>query len=56
VSLERITPALTRVRLAVTQSFFRRDRSTASEIIAQTEHSPAVIAPSAFATPVAPPR
>jgi hypothetical protein len=56
VSLERITPALTRVRLAVKQSFFRRDRATASEIIAQTEHSLAAIAPSAFAAPVEGPR
>jgi len=56
VSLERITPALTRVRLAVKQPFFRRDRATASEIIAQTEHSLAAIAPSAFPVPPGPRR
>jgi hypothetical protein len=56
VRLERITPALTRVRLAVKQSFFRRDRATASEIIAQTEHSLATIAPSAFPASPVPPR
>ena len=56
VSLERITPMLTRMCLAVKQSFFRHDRSTASEIIAQTEHALAGIAPSAFGVPAPAPR
>ena len=48
IRLERITPVLTRMRLVVKQSLFRRDRSTASELVTRTEHALAAIAPSAF--------
>lgn len=36
VELERLAPSLTRMRLSVRQDLLRRDRATASEIIAQT--------------------
>jgi hypothetical protein len=37
IELEPLSPAVTRVELAVKRSFFRRDRATASEIITQLE-------------------
>jgi hypothetical protein len=37
IQLERLTPRLTRMRLVVKQGWFVRDRTTASEIIAQME-------------------
>ncbi len=48
IRFERITPVLTRMRLVVKQPFFRRDRSTASELVTRTEQALAAIAPSAF--------
>jgi hypothetical protein len=36
LSFERLAPSLTRMRLSVRHGLVRRDRSTASEIIAQT--------------------
>jgi len=38
-SLTPLTPAATALRLVVKQGFLRRDRATASEIIAQTERA-----------------
>ncbi|HEU5323655.1 MAG TPA: hypothetical protein VFX28_22820, partial [Methylomirabilota bacterium] len=37
--LERVSPALTRMRLVVAQSLLGKDRATAAEIIAQTERT-----------------
>jgi uncharacterized protein DUF3568 len=48
VRLEEITPVVTRVRLVVGQSFFRKDRSTASAIITLTEQALAAAVPSAL--------
>ena len=36
VTLERLAPSLTRMRLSVRQGLFRRDRATTSEIVTQT--------------------
>jgi sporulation protein YlmC with PRC-barrel domain len=44
--LDRITPVLTQLRLVVRRDAFRKDRATATEIIAQTEHAVAALAAS----------
>jgi hypothetical protein len=37
IELEPLSPAVTHIELAVKRNFFRRDRSTANEIIVQIE-------------------
>lgn len=39
IELERLTSQTTRMRVAAKQGWFFKDRATAGEIIAQTEHS-----------------
>jgi hypothetical protein len=39
IALQPVTRAVTRLRLVVTEGRFRRDRATATEIVAQTERT-----------------
>jgi hypothetical protein len=54
VTLEPLTPALTRLKMVVRKGWFGRDQATATELIDQTTRALAEIRPIAGASPRAP--
>jgi len=54
VQLEPVTPALTRLEMAVRQGLLGRDRATSAELIEQTARALQEVRPAAAASPRAP--
>ena len=54
VQLEPVTPALTRLEMAVRQGLLGRDRTTSAELIEQTARALQEVRPAAAASPRAP--
>jgi len=54
VELEPVTPALTRLKIAVRQGLLGRDRATSAELIEQTARALQEVRPAAAASPRAP--